>query len=56
MDDPCTNRMVPFFCGVTAGFSQMNSFTSPLRVQCSFPVMAISAGWFMAWVPFCLED
>src|SRR5438874_10098448 len=38
IEEPCTNRIVPFVCaGSPATLFQRNSFTSPLLVQCSVP-------------------
>src|SRR6185295_1545602 len=39
IDEPCTNRMVPFGFPATAGFCQRKSLTLPLCVQCSLPCM-----------------
>src|SRR5687768_7610255 len=42
MDEPCTKRIVPFgVCPVGGAFCHRNSFTSPLRVQCSVPLMRV---------------
>src|SRR5687768_4427077 len=40
IDEPCTKRMVPCGAPAAAAFCQRNSFTSPLRVQCSLPCIA----------------
>src|SRR5581483_5454318 len=39
IDEPCTNRMVPFFGPPGARFSHRNSLAGPLVVQCSWPRM-----------------
>src|SRR5688572_10501447 len=37
IDEPWTKRIVPLAGPADAGFCHKNSFTSPLRVQCSLP-------------------
>src|SRR5437016_12344523 len=40
IDEPCTNRIVPFvFAASPATLFHRNSLTSPLLVQCSLPGM-----------------
>src|SRR4029079_16915743 len=38
IDEPCTNRTVPFLAPPGARFSQRNRLASPFLVQCSWPL------------------
>src|SRR5438046_9185022 len=48
IDEPCTNRIVPFFPPPGARFSHRNRLASPFLVQCSCPLIATLAWTFMA--------
>src|ERR1041385_842678 len=53
IEDPCTNRIVPFvFAGSSATLFQRKSLTSPLLVQCSVPGRRTCT--FIACCPVCL--
>src|SRR6187200_572219 len=40
IEEPCTNRIVPFFGPPGARFSHRNSLAGPLLVQCSCPLIS----------------
>src|SRR3954469_18221524 len=41
IDEPCTKRMVAFGAPAAEGLFQRKSLTSPFRVQCSVPFIAV---------------
>src|SRR6188508_3046231 len=50
IDEPCTNRTVPFLAPPGARFSHRNSLAGPLVVQCSWPLMDdVPLASFMAY-------
>src|ERR1700753_1990683 len=56
IDEPCTNRTVPFLAPPGARFSHRNRLASPFLVQCSWPLIlrpprALVATSFMAVPP-----
>src|SRR5215210_3950676 len=45
IDEPCTKRRVAFSAPAAEGLFQRKSLTSPLRVQCSVPFIAVGRPW-----------